>query len=250
MLLFWVAAKTVDLVLQRVLERQVFTTAYQKLRWRWKAFLTRFDQISTEFQFSYRLDEPVERERLHTDISTTLSNCEVIAEERVGFNTIRTDGNEETLRTTAHYLDDEEYGLEITLTPDVGAIRSGGIGTTEAAPVNQITISTEFEFAFHRLESALINLSAFMRLLEKALSEQLPGSVSSGRFVISPLENDLTLDQWIEEQRFDVSVLLKSEDKSTSVEFFGDHALIESPYFEVDSETVDYIKATLLNYYL
>jgi hypothetical protein len=91
----------------------------------------------------------------------------------------------------------------------------------------------------------------FSRFLREAAQDLLQvRSVTDGRFVVSPINNNLTLDDWIKKDQFDVSLLLESEDGRSSVEFYSDRAVISSPHTDVDDMTVEYIRATLLNYYL
>ena len=74
--------------------------------------------------------------------------------------------------------------------------------------------------------------------------------MTDGRFVVSPIESKLTLDDWIKKEQFDVSLLLESEDRRNSVEFYSGRAVISSPHTDVDDKAVGYIRATPLNYYL
>lgn len=246
-----VLARLVDVILFRLLERRFFGTIYQWFIQRVKILLTRFNPISATFQFSITPDGSPSLDYLESRIESVLETCEEISEGRIEFGDVRWDSAGQNLQITAEYMDSNyPYQIDIGFTPDSESLQEADVTTTTEADVNNFGIKINFQFAFHNLESALINLSAFVGLLERAFSQEIGGRASSGQFVISPLDNDLTMDDWIEERRFDVSVLLRSEDKRASVEFFNDHAVIDSPYLEIDSDMVDYVRATLLNYYL
>lgn len=117
--------------------------------------------------------------------------------------------------------------------------------------IGSIGISITFRFEFGKLRNSIIDLILFAPFLRAAAESTLPvKSITDGRFVVSPIDNDLTLDDWIKQDKFDVSLLLNSEDGRSSVEFYSDKAVITSPHTDVDDKTVEYIRATLLNYYL
>lgn len=247
----WSIAKVVDTVLGKLMNKRIFSSFYSRISKRWRIFQTRFDPIRAEFQFSYVLTGEVFNTEMSDDINSILDYCENLSENRVEFSELNVDDEGETLYASAEYIDDRGYyELEFSLISDVDAIRSNQYQSARDAPISEVGCTIDFEFPFNKLEASVINLSAFVRLIEKSFTHHLPGRASSGQFVIRPLENGLSLDDWIEEKRFNVSVLLRSEDRNASVEFFGNKAVIEAPYFEIDSETVDYIRATLLNYYL
>ncbi|QLK26179.1 hypothetical protein HYG81_00705 [Natrinema zhouii] len=85
------------------------------------------------------------------------------------------------------------------------------------------------------------------------MEKQVEGTFSQGQFVIYPVESDLTLDEWIRNEGFDVSLLLANTERMTQrteVEFFSDRAEIHPPHLEIDSETTRHIRLLILNYYL
>ena len=141
----------------------------------------------------------------------------------------------------------DSYELTLNFLPD-----SAGQFESEPEPsIGSIGVEIDFRFEFGKLRNSIIDLMLFARFLRSSATEILSvRSVTDGRFVVSPIDNDLTLDDWIKKEQFDVSLLLESEDGRQSVEFHSDKAIISSPHTEVDDETVEYIRATLLNYYL
>jgi len=73
--------------------------------------------------------------------------------------------------------------------------------------------------------------------------------VTTGQFVVQPVDHNLTLDEWVGKERFDVSLLLESDDGNRSVTFFGDRAEMSTPTKRVDRKSAEYIRELLLNYY-
>lgn len=250
-ILFWGTAKAIDKILERFIHQKLFSRIWYWGKKRWKILLTRYKPIRTTFRFSYGIDDEIGMNTVRDRIEPVLKNVERFSEQRVEFEDLRTDESGQVVSIDAYYSERENpYEIEFELVPDPSSIRDGDARFSDEANVDSIGISVDFDFSFHSLESAFINVSAFVRFLEKAVGEEFAGRSSAGQIVISPVDTDLSLDEWIEKRQFDVSVLLESEESKTAVEFFGDRAVIDSPYLEIDSDTTDYVRATLLNYYL
>lgn len=105
------------------------------------------------------------------------------------------------------------------------------------------------QFAFGCLENALLTLSSLCGILQRNLSRAFQdASFSSGMFVISPIRRELSLDEWISDSQFQVSVLLKSREK-IFVNFYPSRAEVIFPQFEITGKVAHYLKGILLNYY-
>lgn len=63
---------------------------------------------------------------------------------------------------------------------------------------------------------------------------------SKGTFVITPIKGELTLDQWIKKENFDVSMLLKSKEQIL-VDFYADKAKLTTPHLGIDSTIAHYL---------
>jgi hypothetical protein len=93
-----------------------------------------------------------------------------------------------------------------------------------------------------------------LNTLTNFLSEQLKESLqyvrfSKGLFTISPVNVDLTMDNWIKEKQFEVSLNLKAKE-NIAVNLYPKRAEITFPTLQIDENVYEYLKATILNYYL
>jgi len=117
--------------------------------------------------------------------------------------------------------------------------------------ISKISFEIEFNFAYRELSDTIANLGTVISFLAESLDEVIGGTTSRGQFVIRPMEGGLTLDEWIEEEGFDVSMLLADNDsQKTQVEFFSDRAEVRPPYLKMDSEIRRYLNILILDYYL
>ncbi|EJN61575.1 hypothetical protein HSB1_06160 [Halogranum salarium B-1] len=245
--------KLADQILLRAINQRVFATAYSHIRKRIKAFLTRRDKIKSDLQFSVYL-QPDDAYRVNscdkyvdqlTANINRLSNGEAKVED-VKWDTSQTEADLQVSYASSR----SPYNIRLNfigeVPPDTTAFDSH-----KDAKISSVGVTVEFEFAFAKLKSSIIDLSGLVQTIQESLSAMFPiRTVTNGRFVVYPLENDLTLDEWIQKEQFDVSLLLESDDQKRSVKFHGDRAEITSPNTKIDNETVEYIRATLLNYYL
>jgi len=243
----WIFFKLLDHLLEQIIHQKIFTTAYETTRKKLKAILTRKKNITSDLEFSIYLypELTLPEARQHLDNLIRMleqeSNGEIDVEE-VRWNSSKTDVDLSIVYSgsTNPHMVNLNFSAEESQ-------RSPG----ENPPVSSIGVSISFQFPFHNLRGAIITLSACTQFIHDAMKSTYPvKSITNGRFVVYPLENDLTLDDWIQKEQFDVSLLLQSQNEKRSVRFFNDRAEIESPHTQIDEETVDYIRATLLNYYL
>lgn len=243
----WIFFKLVDYLLERIVDQKIFSMAYEMARKKLKAILTRKENITSDLEFSIylypELTLPEARQQLDTLVCTLEqeSNGEIEVED-IRWNSSKTD-----VDLSIVYGDNTKpHTVNLNFSADENQRRPG-----ESPPLSSIGISISFQFPFHNLRGAIITLSVCTQFLHDAIKAVYPvKSITNGRFVVYPLENDLTLDDWIQKEQFDVSLLLQSQDQKRSVRFFSDRAEIQSPHTKIDDDTVEYIRATLLNYYL
>lgn len=243
----WIALKLIDRIIWRLFNEKLFTKAYKKAKRKGKAIWTRKEHIKADFEFSVDIrpditvrEAKAQVEDLHQAIRY-ISNGE--------FNVVETweKSDTEVRSKICPSGKSDTYTVDFQFVPDP---------TSENvldAPVTSAGIKIEFDFAFAHLKGAIIDLTSFSSFLQKALEQTYPTiRISDTRFVVAPINsNNLTLDDWIQKQQFDVSLLLRSPDNERrSVRFSADRAEITSPHENVDDETVEHIRATLLNYYL
>jgi len=246
------AATLFDWILRNLFDRKVFEPIWSGAKRRYKSWRTKHNKITADYEFSIYLDSnlPEDAPREVTD-----DLLESVRSKSSGDFEIREEkwsNDDHEVDVTVLYknrADPFELTLNFVPDPDRMNVQSSDTGFNPS--IGSIGVSTTFRFEFGNLRSSIIDLMLFARFFREAAKELLSvRSMTDGRFVVSPIESDLTLDDWIKKEQFDVSLLLESEDRRNSVEFYSDRAVISSPHTDVDDKTVEYIRATLLNYYL
>ncbi|MDB2276839.1 hypothetical protein PM022_20425, partial [Halorubrum ezzemoulense] len=131
------------------------------------------------------------------------------------------------------------------------------IQSPDASPddylIQEINIRIRFEFSFPKIDSELPNVGVFMNKLEDALDENFTGNGGPAKIILHPLESDLSLDDWIEQEDLEPTLRLTGRNSPTSrteVEFFSDHVELYPPYYEIDGEIIRYVQLLVKNYYL
>lgn len=244
----WLFFRAVDHALQWFFNEKIFAKIWSKVKKTAKAKWTQREHIKADLEFSADVKRQSEinvesaKERTENLLKLLEQECNGEFEKAEDWEKSET---EQRIRISSVQTD-EPYTVDLHFIPD--PTDSGTLN----APLSSVGVHIEFEFAFEDLRAAIIDLTSFANFLKNALKQTYPVvQMSNSRFVVSPIDNDLTLDGWIQNQQFDVSLLLQSpENERRSVRFYGDRAEITSPHENVDDATVEYIRATLLNYYL
>lgn len=246
-LLVWLGGRLIDKILGRLLDKKIFASIVQGVVKKWKAFQTRFDPLEATYELSFSPRRDVSMVNAPDLVDRIFEACEEASRGKVEFGKVQWDRSKEEANVSADFeKEDYEYDVDLSLATDPDSLREPG----DDERVGHITFKINFSFEFHALDASMHNMRSFISFLQKGSKQASDGTFSKGRFIIQPVKNDLTLDEWIEREQFDVSLLLATEDKETQVEFFHDKAIVQPPYNEIDGETVRYIRATLLNYYL
>lgn len=251
-ILVWILLTSIDHLFQRILDKKVFSTIYSRAVKKAKSAWTRHKNISSQFEFTAYVQPELTVSEARKKLDEILRYIEAQSRNDIRIEDRRWDKNEKDVAITIQYQDEKEpYCLNFVFVPDSAELGADGVNNIDETPISSIGISIEFQFAFARLRNSIINLGAFAGFVQGGLKDIFPvKNITKARFVVSSLDNDLTLDEWIQKEQFDVSLLLESDDGKRSVEFFGDRAVVTSPHERIDDETVEYIRATLLNYYL
>lgn len=246
----WIVLKAVDYGLQRAFNQRVFATAYAWVKRQFNIYRTKLQTISADYEFSLythpevTLQEARENFRELTDTVENVSNGE-FSEKSVHWGR---DKNDAQVKFTQEGRE-ETYTVELQFIPDTAQMDPGD--PVDNAPLSSIGVSIEFDFEFKDLEPAIIDLGTFVDHLYDSFATVYPvREITNGKFVVQPVDQALTLDEWVEKERFDVSLLLESDDGKRSVKFFGDRAEITTPNKRIDRKSAEYIRETLLNYYL
>ncbi|EFW90438.1 hypothetical protein ZOD2009_19018 [Haladaptatus paucihalophilus DX253] len=249
-MLLWAGKKISDAIFVRLAGEKVIDRAWNTIKKKIKAQYTRFKTIKADFNFTAYTRTEISIKDAKEAIERVPSHCERFSKDNTKFGSVNwTDDH--TAKVTVEYLDNEPFEVTLDLIQNNASLLDAEVNTVSDAKLESIGISVRFEFAFHELKGVLMDLNNFADFLRRGLVQEFDiRNYTNSQLAIGSLDNDLTLDDWMEEQRFEASLLLKGEQEERSVEFYGDKAIVTSPYEQVDDTTADYIRATLLNYYL
>lgn len=249
-----VGSKLFDALCARLVNRRILDRLWEKGKMEYKKHQTKFKKIKSDFESTAYIGEDVTMSEANDRIKAAVKNCRQISKKNVEINDVREVGDSESdykIEATVQYLDHDPFVITFDLIPDSTSMMDSSIQTTADAKLSSIGISIRFEFEFYELESVLMDLNNFADFLRTGLEQELKiREFTNSRLSVGSLKSDPSLDEWIKEQRFEVSLLLKADQEERSVKFHGDKAVLTSPYAQVDKKTADSIRATLLNYYL
>lgn len=246
----WFLFKSTDILLKKWIDKKIFSTIYEKARKKFKAWRTKHRGIEADLEFSAYLYEDLSKSEFKHRLDSVLQNLKQRGRGDVEISSVHEgrksveNGEKFDFRIEANFRNKEQkYDIRLNVVEKRLS--------SEKVIVESVGVSTKFRFAFSDLRSEIIDLIAFINYFKNSIEEEYNvKNITNSRFVVTPIEADLTLDEWVKQEQFDVSLLLESDDSSRAVRFYGDSAVITSPTDQVDNETVEYIRATLLNYYL
>ena len=247
--LVWLALKSIDVFVAKLIDRKVFSEIYSRVKKWIKALLTKRNTISSTFECSVYTPNNVPISKINHVTQDLAKQVADQSKELELVGSPKWDNSQSEAEICYRFRDNKEpYRVKLNFIPEQSQLGEKSEGEL---PLSSIGVSIEFNFEFGNLRSSIIDLTAFATFLQKTLDDIfVVNSITNARFIVAPIEKDLTMEDWVQEKQFDVSLLLKSENSERSVRFHGDRAEITSPTTEVDDETVEYIRATLLNYYL
>lgn len=251
-LLIWLGQRTIDSFANLLIDKRVFQPVFKRLVRRIKILKTRGDPVGATFSLSYTPEEDLTISDAIDRLKTGFDRAEHASNGKITIQSSHWDKHEREGRVEIRYSDKTEvFTTRVKLIQDTESIRKAPSGDPDEVLVGSIGLEIDFDFPFHLLENTLFNLGSLVNYVEAGFQDQMRGDFSGGRFVISPVESDLTIDDWIKKERFDISLLLTTEDnEGTEVEFFSDRAVVKSNRREIDAQTVNYMRELLLNYYL
>lgn len=248
----WLGQKAIDALLVHLINKKIFDPVYKKALRKLKIIKTRGDPVAATFSLSFTPEEDITITNGVESLKSGFKKAEEVSNGRISIESDYWDQSEREGTVEIHYSDQTEvFDIDINLVPDTDSIRENPAHDPDDILVGSVGMEINFRFPFHLLEDTLFNLGSLTNYLEDGFNHQMRGSFSGGRFVISPVNSDLTIDEWIEQEQFDISLLLASEDdQDTEVEFFANRAVVKSKQREIDAQTVKYVRELLLNYYL
>jgi hypothetical protein len=245
--------KIFDMILEHFLDKTVFSRIWTATTQALKKFQTRFNPIVMCFKFRVKF-EPSEPTRVKNDLMTLV---ESLAEKHKGQLTFSplTWTDDDRIGSVKVTFNEREYGIDMHISsefkefePEQEIFEEAKASETEVS--ESVAFSIEVHFPFKSIEPMLLSLTSLTNFLSQELKESFPiVGFSKGLFTIAPIKGDFTMDHWIKEKKFDVSLLLKAQENIT-VNLYPKIAEIVFPTLQIDEKVSEYLKATILNYYL
>ncbi|MFQ6056758.1 MAG: hypothetical protein ACE5J3_12340 [Methanosarcinales archaeon] len=235
----YIGARVIDVVAKHFIDRAIFGPFWNYIKQRVKILFTHAKPISVEFQFKIRTN-PMPLNNIKTSIKNALEYVKEENKNRIKadpltwndkYGNVNLSFGKWTFKLSMSFLEDYEL-----------------IGQNNN--ITNIAFSIDVNFPFSSLSNVVLDLSAITGFIRHAILREIPNAkFSKGTFVITPIKGELTLDQWIKKENFDVSMLLKSKEQIL-VDFYADKAKLTTPHLGIDSTIAQYLRAILLNYYL
>jgi len=247
-----VLLKIIDIILEHFLNKALFSRIWTAITKSIKKFRTRLNPIVMRFQFRIKLEnsEPtkvkegliklVESLSEKRNVQITFSPLTWTDTDRMG--SVNATFNKREFRIDMH-ISSEYRDYE----PEKEVFRA----TEKVFEISDsVAFSIEVSFPFKSIEPMLLSLSSLTSFISEQLKEMLPVvKFSKGLFAIAPIKADFTMNHWIKEKQFDVSLLLKARE-NILVNLYPKKAEIVFPTLQIDEKVSEYLEATILNYYL
>lgn len=248
----WFGTKIVDAIAVRLVNEKIIERLVQKIIRRIKIIRTRGDPVSATFSLSFTPEQDLTVSDAMNRLETGFQRAEQASSSKISIESQHWDESDRDGKVEIHYSDaTEAFNIDVDIVQDPDSIRQVDSIDPANIQVGSIGLDIEFRFPFHLLEDTLFNLGSLVNYIEDGFNSEIRGSFSDGSLIISPVDDGLTIDDWIEEEQFDISLLLTTEGEDrTEVEFFPDRTVVKSNKREIDAQTVRYTKELLLNYYL
>jgi hypothetical protein len=244
--------KIIDMILEHFLNKTLFARIWNYIAKSVKIFLTRLKPIKICFSFRTQI-EPSDPAKIKEKVVQLISALSEKHKGRIEFSTLTWNdaNNMASLRVA---FNEREFNVDVHISfeyQDFDPEKEIELDKEEIITISDsIAFSIETDFPFNTLEKMLLGLSALTNFLKDELNEIFPEiRFSKGMFTIAPTKGDFTMDHWIKEKQFEVSLLLKAQEKIL-LKLYPKRAEIIFPTLQIDDKVSEYLKATLLNYYL
>jgi len=245
--------KVIDILLEAWINKTFFRRIWTWASKSFKKFITRFKPIKIRFQFRVQIS-PEKPTKVKEKVARIINYVAESYGEQIEFSPLTWNDADNMCSLKAKY-NKQEYGINIFISTEYQdfdlepEVFEPSI-EKETVISDSIAFLIETNFPFYALDRTLLSLSALTSLLKEGLKETfIDIKFSKGMFVIAPIKGDFTIDHWIKEKRFEVSLLLKAQEK-IFVNLYPDRAEIIFPTLQIDDKVYEYLKGTLLNYYL
>lgn len=242
----YVIGRATDAVMGYFFDKTPFAKLWKGIVRRVKIFLTRWHLITVHFHFRVMI-KPTEPEQAR-EIVSIVTNCILQRNKgQVVFSPLLWSEEKDTASTDILY-NGKEYRLNFNLAMEYKEDTEIEIEETQIC--DSIAISVEASFPFNSLHKTLFDLNAIIALLDEQLKQrELWKKTSNGLFTLEPTKADFTIADWIKEKKMSVSVVLKSKE-NIDIQLYPNKAEIVLSSLRIDGSVYDYLKATILEYYL
>jgi hypothetical protein len=245
--------KIVDVILEHWINKTFFGRIWTWISKVFKKFITRFKPIRTCFQFRTQF-EPTEPSEVKENIIQLIDSLSGKYKDQMEVSPLTWNDSDNIGSVRVRY-NEREYRIDVHISteyqdfdPEQELLKSPRQKVSSIS--DSIAFSIEVDFPFHTLDQMLLGLGALTNFIRQEVKENiLVVQFSRGMFTISPIKGDFTVDHWIKEKKFDVSLLLKAQEKIL-VNLYPKKAEIVFPTLQIDDKVSEYLKGTLLNYYL
>ncbi len=243
-----VGMKLIDVVLGALLDKAIFTKAWHWLAKNFKKQITRFRPIRLRYQFSARIES--------TQIVKAKGNLDLLSEsiaKKQQMDFTPTSWTQDDIGSSRIVYNGRQFHLNMTinhcyLEPNLDFGDTECL-STQALATQGIYFCLETEFPYHELDKMLLGLGSLLNLIKDELKDCfLVMQFSKGMFTVEPLKQQLTIDEWVKKKQFEVSLVLKSNDKVT-VNLLPKKLEVLFPLAQIDDKVSEYLREVILNYY-
>lgn len=244
----YILARVTDLILKRAFNASPFARLWKGIVRSAKKFQTRWHPITIQYNFRVML-RPTEPEKISDLLANLTATLSGENKGQVVFSPLLWSSDRTECSSNALY-NNMEYRINLNLSSEYRD------GETESEPVeavevcDSIAISIEASFPFKSLETALFNLNSIVGVMDGQLKHSpLWKKSSNGLITIAPTKADFTIADWVKEKKFTVSINLKAKE-NIIINLYPSKAEIALPSLQLDGSAYEYLKATILEYYL
>jgi hypothetical protein len=243
-------ARIIDLILGHFFNKSFFGRIWRTIVKSIKKFQTRWHPITTCFNFRARF-ESSELKKVKEDLAFVLEELSEKHKGKINFSPLKWTEDDKVGSVNATF-NEREYRIDMQIDTEfkeeLESELSDNIKVSEVS--ESVAFSIEVNFPFKFIEQMLFSLNTLTNFLSEQLKENFAYvRFTKGLFTIAPIKADLTMDSWIEEKQFEVSLNLKAKE-NIAVNLYPKKAEIVFPTLQIDENVYEYLKATILNYYL
>jgi len=243
--------KIVDIILEHFLNKTIFGRIWSAMTRSLKKFRTRLNPIVIRFQFRAQLEsnDPL---KVKEGLAKLIESLSEKYKGKIVFSPIKWTDTDRTGSVNATF-NNREFRIDMDISSEYRDYdpEKGIFEAQEAFEVSEsVAFSIEVNFPLQSIDPMLLSLSSLTNFITEQLKEMHTIiKFSKGLFTLAPIKADLTMDHWIKEKQFDVSLLLKARD-NILVNLYPKKAEIVFPTLQIDEKVSEYLEATILNYYL